>query len=178
MGMACAIFFQGGDATLAAVMEGAQEALTLCISLGGVYMLWMGLLGIARDAGLVDKLSKKLRKPCEWMFPGVKEATGPITLNIAANMLGLGNAATPFGIEAMRIMQRYNTNKDRATDAMCVFLAVNASALQVIPSTMISLRSAAGSNTAGIIVIPSLISSAAATAVAIFLCKLIIGKRT
>ncbi|MDL2258011.1 hypothetical protein LJC42_02485 [Eubacteriales bacterium OttesenSCG-928-K08] len=166
-------FSSGGDFALNAMMAGAQKAVTLCISLGGAYMLWMGLLGIAKEAGLIAALSKKLRRPCEWLFPGAGEATGAITLNIAANMLGMGNAATPFGLEAMRLMQKNNKDKRRATDAMCVFLAVNASALELIPTTMIGLRGAAGSAQPSAIVITTLISSGLATIVAIFLCRLL-----
>lgn len=175
-GTICTTIFYGGDAALGAMMDGAQQAVKLCFSLGGAYMLWMGLLGVAKDAGIMDSISKKLKRPCEWLFPGAGEATGPIALNIAANMLGMGNAATPFGLQAMQIMQKNNKDKTRATTAMCVFLAVNASALQVIPTTMISLRAAAGSMMPSSIVLPSIASSAAATAVTILICK-ILGKR-
>lgn len=168
--------FQGGDAALTAMMDGAQGAVTLCISLAGSYILWMGLLGVARQAGLIDALSRKLKRPCEWLFPGAGEATGPIALNIAANMLGMGNAATPFGLDAMRVMQKNNKVKTRATTAMCVFLAVNASALQLIPTTMIGLRAAEGSSQPGAIVVPTLLSSAIATLVAIILCR-ILGRK-
>lgn len=168
--------FYGGDVALNAMMEGAQQAITLCISLGGSYMLWMGLLGVAKEAGLIAALSRKLSRPCEWLFPGSSKATGPITLNIAANMLGLGNAATPFGLEAMKLMQQENKNKSRATDAMCIFLAVNASALQIIPTAMISLRAAYYSASPSAIVIPSFISSAIATALTIILCRILVKR--
>lgn len=171
VGTVLTIFQSGGDAALNAMLGGAQKAITLGISLGGAYMLWMGLLGIAKEAGLIKALSRKLKRACEWLFPGAGEATGAITLNIAANMLGMGNAATPFGLEAMRIMQKNNREKTRATDAMCTFLAVNASALQIIPTTMISLRAAAGSAQPGAILVPSLVASAIATCLAIVLCK-------
>ena len=170
-------FLQSGDTALNAMLLGAQKSLTLCISLGGAYMLWMGLLKIAEEAGLMQALSKKLRRVCEWLFPGAGEATGAITLNVAANMLGMGNAATPFGLEAMRLMQKNNPNKRRATDAMCVFLAVNASALQVIPTTMIALRSAAGSAIPAAIVMPSILSSGIATLIAILVCKSLVSAR-
>ncbi len=165
-------FTKGGDAAIDSMLTGAQEAVTLCLSLAGAYLLWMGLLGVARKAGLIDALSRKLRGVCAWLFPGAGEATGPITLNIAANMLGMGNAATPFGLEAMRLMQKHNPNKAVATTAMCSFLAINASALQLIPTTLIGLRAAAGSLQPASIVLPSFLASAAATAVAIVACKL------
>lgn len=170
-------FLYSGDAALNAMLSGAQKGLTLCISLGGAYMLWMGLLQIGEEAGLIKSLSKKLRRTCEWLFPGAGEATGAITLNVAANILGMGNAATPFGLEAMRIMQKKNREKTRATDAMCVFLAVNASALQVIPTGMMALRSANGSSMPSAIVLPSILSSAIATALTILICRILVKPR-
>ncbi|MDL2217537.1 hypothetical protein LJC27_02650 [Christensenellaceae bacterium OttesenSCG-928-M15] len=174
IGTVVTTFRFGGDAALSAMLNGAQKSVTLCLSLGGAYMLWMGILGVAKEAGLMNALSKLLRRPCEWLFPGAGEATGAITLNIAANMLGMGNAATPFGLEAMRIMQKKNKDKARATDAMCVFLAVNASALQIIPTTMIALRGAAGSLQPAAIVTSSLLSSAIATFVTIVVCRMLV----
>lgn len=176
LGTILTTLFYGGDTAISAMIEGAQQAVTLCISLGGAYMLWMGLLGVAKEGGLIKALSKKIIRPCEWLFPGAGAATGPITLNIAANMLGMGNAATPFGLEAMKIMQQSNSDKTRATDAMCVFLAVNASALQVIPTTMISLRAAYGSSSPGSIIVPTILSSAAATIIAILLCRMLVKR--
>ncbi len=167
----------GGDAALSAMLDGAQQSVTLCLSLAGAYMLWMGLLGIAKRAGLITALSKRLRRVCEWLFPGAGEATGPLTLNIAANLLGMGNAATPFGLEAMRLLQKNNPDKTRATDAMCIFLAVNASALEIIPTTMIGLRAAYGSSQPGAIVLPTIISSAAATFAAVVCCRALVRRR-
>lgn len=167
----------GGDAAVGAMLDGAQQAITLCITLAGTYILWMGLLNIAKRAGLVEALSRKLRRVCEWLFPGAGEATGAITLNMAANILGLGNAATPFGLEAMRLMQKHNKDKRRATDAMCAFLAVNASALQILPTTMIGLRAAYGSLQPGAIVLPSILSSAAATLVTVLLCRMLVKRK-
>ncbi len=167
----------GGDAALSAMLTGAQESVTLCISLAGSYLLWMGLLGIAEKAGLIKALSRVLKKPCEWLFPGAGEATGAITLNVAANILGMGNAATPFGLEAMRLMQKNNPNRRRATDAMCVFLALNASALEVLPTTMIGMRASYGSLQPGAILMPTLLSSTVATFVTAILCVALVRRR-
>ena len=163
----------GGDAALSAMLQGAGKAVTLCVSLAGATMFWMGLMEVAQEAGLIKKLSRALKRPCAWLFPGAEEATGAITLNIAANILGMGNAATPFGLTAMRIMQAHNPQKERATTAMCAFLAVNASALEVIPTTMIALRAAAGSSAPASVILPSLVSSAIATLAAIVVCRLL-----
>ena len=124
-----------------------------------------------------ESLSKKLRRPCEWLFPGAGEATGAITLNVAANILGMGNAATPFGLEAMRLMQKHNRDKTRATDAMCVFLAVNASALEVLPTTMVGMRAVYGSQQPGAIVLPTFISSTIATVLTIIICRMLVKRR-
>ncbi len=167
----------GGDAAISAMLTGAQESVTLCFSLAGSYLLWMGLLGVAERAGLIKSLSRALKKPCEWLFPGAGEATGAITLNMAANILGMGNAATPFGLEAMRIMQKENPYKRRATDAMCVFLAINASALEVLPTTMIGMRASYGSLQPGAILLPTFLSSTFATLVTAILCIALVRRR-
>lgn len=176
LGSVCTTAFYGGDAALKALLKGAENSVTLCITLLGIYMLWMGLLNVAADAGLIRALSGKLKKPCEWLFPGAGEATGAITLNIAANMLGMGNVATPFGLEAMKQMQKKNNKKDVATTAMCCFLAVNASALEIIPTTMISIRASNNSISPAAIILPTFISSALATVIAIVLCKILARK--
>lgn len=172
----CAIvltFTSGGDAAMEAMLAGAQEAVTLSISLAGSYLLFLGLLGVAKKAGLMDALSRKLRPVTNWLCPNAGRAGGAITLNLAANMLGMGNAATPFGLEAMRLLDEQNPVKGRATHAMCMFICVNASALQLIPTTLIGLRASYGSPAPTAIVVPSLIASIAASAAAIVLCKLL-----
>ena len=175
-GTAVLTFRAGGDAAVDAMLSGAQEAVSLSLSLAGAYLLWMGLMGVARKAGLMEALSRRLRRVCGLLFPDAGEATGPLTLNLAANLLGLGNAATPFGLEAMRLLQERNPHKETATDAMCAFLIINASALQLIPTTLISLRAAAGSPSPAAIVVPSFLASAAATAVAAIACLLCRGR--
>ena len=112
-----------------------------------------------------------------WLLPEAKQATGAIALNFAANMLGMGNAATPFGLEAMRLMQLENKNKTTATGTMCAFLAINASALEIIPTTMIGLRAAYGSASPAAIVLPTLISSGTATFVTVLICRRLLKKR-
>lgn len=162
----------GGETVGIEMLNGAQDAVMLCLSLAGGYMLWMGLLGIAKQAGLIKALSKCLQRPIRFLFPNVsQDAAGAITLNLAANMLGMGNAATPFGLEAMQELNKTNPDKNTATHAMCMFLTINASAVQLLPTTIITLRAAAGSINPSSIVVPSLISSGVATAVAILLSK-------
>ena len=158
-----------------AAVESAKEAGLLCVSLIGAYALWLGVLNVAKEAGLVEALAKKLRGVIRWLFPDVKpgsEASGYVTLNIVANMLGMGNAATPFGLKAMQELQKTNKRPHLPTNAMCMFLIVNASSVQILPLTIIALRSAAGSAAPSEIVITSLIATTITTAVGIAAGKL------
>ncbi len=145
-----------------AAVEGAKEAGLLCISLIGAYALWLGILNVAKEAGLIESLARKMRGIIRWLFPNVpqgSEASGYITLNIVANMLGMGNAATPFGLKAMQELQKLNKIKHLPTDDMCMFLIVNASSVQILPLTIIALRSAAGSSAPSEIVITALLAT-------------------
>lgn len=158
-----------------AAIEGAKEAALLCISLTGAYALWLGILNVAREAGLVESLAKRMRGVIRALFPDVpdgSEASGYITLNIVANMLGMGNAATPFGLKAMKALQALNPKKQRASDSMCMLLIINASSVQLLPLTVIALRSAAGSAAPAEIVLTALMATGLGTVVSIVLGKL------
>ncbi len=157
-----------------AAVEGAKEAGLLCISLIGAYALWLGVLNVAKEAGLIEALARRMRGVIRWLFPDVppkSEACGYITLNIVANMLGMGNAATPFGLKAMKELQELNGNKDVASDAMCMLLIINAASVQLLPMTVIALRSAAGSIAPAEIVLTSFITTATTTALAVIVGK-------
>ena len=161
-----------------AAINGAKDAALLCISLIGAYALWLGTLQIAQDAGLVEAIARRMRGVIRRLFPGVPKdsaANGFITLNLVANMLGMGNAATPFGLKAMKELQILNPEKERATHAMCMLLIINASAVQLLPMTVIAMRSAAGSAAPAEIVLPALIATTANTAVAIIAAKVFKG---
>ncbi len=158
-----------------AAIEGAKEAGLLCISLIGAYALWLGILNVAKEAGLIEALAKRMRGVIRWLFPHVppdSEASGYITLNIVANVLGMGNAATPFGLKAMKELQELNKNKNVASDAMCMLLIINAASVQLLPLTVIALRSAAGSVAPAEIVLTSLITTASTTALAVIVGKI------
>ena len=172
LGGAALLVREGGEAVMASMLAGAQEAVTLSFELAGAYLLFMGLVGVAKRAGLMEKLSGALTGVTRFLFPGARSAAASITLTFAANMLGMGNAATPFGLQAMGELERLNPTPGTATDEMCTFLAVNASALQLVPTTLIALRQAAGSSAPAAIVLPCLAASAAATITAVILCKL------
>lgn len=165
---------RGGDATLACMLSGAMRAVTLCLDIAGGYLLFTGMLGIAEKAGLLQRMTRALDKPMRLLFPNAGSAVGEISLALAANALGLGNAATPLGISAMHALQRENPAKNGVGTAdMCAFVAINASALQLLPTGLIALLGAAGSVSPARIVLPSLIASAAATLTAIVLCRVV-----
>ena len=163
---------KGGDAALAAMLAGAGEAVTLCLELSGAYLLFMGLLGIVKRAGYMESLSRKLARPVRFLFPGAGKASGAIALTLAANVLGLGNAATPFGLAAMRQLEEENPRPGYASYDMCAFIAINASALQLLPTAVVALRASAGSAAPADIVLPSVLATLASTAVAVLLCRL------
>ena len=159
-----------------AAIEGAKEAALLCISLMGAYALWLGLLNIAKEAGLIETIATHMRRIIRALFPDVSkdsEASGYITLNIVANMLGMGNAATPFGLKAMKALQLQNPQKQRATDSMCMLLIINASSVQLLPLTVIALRRAAGSSAPAEIVLSALLATTVTTTVGILMGKLL-----
>jgi spore maturation protein A len=136
-----------------ALFEGAELAVTLCISLIGIMALWLGMMNIAKDAGMIDAFARLARPLMRWLFPGVPDghpAQGAILMNLSANMLGMDNAATPMGLKAMEELQTLNPVKDTATDSMILFLAINNSSVTIIPFTLIGYRVASGSaNPAG-----------------------------
>lgn len=148
----------------------AQKAFELALSLGGVMTLWLGIMKIAEDAGLVRDIGRISTPLLQKLFPSVPKdhpAMGAITLNLAANFLGLSNAATPFGLKAMEELQAINPEKGVASNDMCMFLAINTSSVQLIPTTAISLLAIAGSLNPTSIIISSIIATSISTAVAI-----------
>ena len=161
-----------GDAVLPSLIAGANDAVSACLSMCGAYLVWMGLLNILREAGLIGTLSRLLKPVLRLLFPDAEKAHGAIALNLAANMLGMGNAATPYGIEAMRRMDETNPHPGTATNGMCVLIAVNASCLELFPASLVALRQSCGSASPTAVVPPVLLSSLAATAVAVVLCLL------
>jgi spore maturation protein A len=161
-----AAFNGTADAVTKGAVDSASTAVTIAIGLVGVMTLWLGMMKIAEAAGLVSMLGRALRPVLRWMFPEVPAehpAAGAIVLAIAANMLGLNNAATPLGIKAMEDLQELNGDKETATNPMVTFMAMTTSGVQLIPSTMIGLLAAAGSTNATAIIAPGLVATFIAT---------------
>ena len=137
------------DAVTEAAINMAKTAVEIAIGLIGIMALWLGTMKIAEDSGLIRIIARALRPITIRLFPDVPvdhPAIGSIVLNMAANILGLGNAATPLGLKAMEELQELNPNKDTATNAMCTFLAINTSSVQLIlPATVVALMGTASS---------------------------------
>lgn len=130
------------EAVTNAAIDSARTGVDLALGLIGIMTLWLGLMKIAEDSGLVEKLAKALKPLMVWLFPDVPAdhpAMGAMIMNIAANMLGLGNAATPLGLKAMKELQELSDDKETATDAMVTFLAINTSSVTLIPATTIGI---------------------------------------
>ena len=141
----CGIWTGQEAAVAAAAAAGAQGAVELCISLAGMMCLWTGVMEIMRRSGLAEKLSRLLRPVLGLIFPQVardREIMDSIAANVSANLLGLGNAATPLGIQAARQMSRRTPGV--ASDALCMLVVCNTASIQLIPTTVASVRLAAG----------------------------------
>ena len=131
-----------------AALNSAKDAVTLCITMTGVMSLWVGLMEIAKNTGLISSITKKIQPFIDFMFPNIPKghiAREHISTNIIANVLGLGWAATPAGLKAMEALQELNKGRKTASTEMCTFLIINISSLQLIPVNVIAYRSQYGS---------------------------------
>ena len=164
------------EALTQASMKSAKDSVELAIGLVGVLALFLGLMRVAADGGLLRLLTRLLKPFLKVLFPTVPHdhpATGAMIFNIASTILGLGNAATPFGIKAMIELDRLNGAKGTATDAMIVFLAINTAGFTLIPTTIIGLRASSGSADPAGILAPTWFASACATLVGMTAAKLL-----
>ncbi|WMT42660.1 nucleoside recognition domain-containing protein [Paenibacillus sp. D2_2] len=153
-----------------AAFDGAATGVTVCFGLISVLVFWLGMMRIAEDAGLIKTISRLLGPVVSYLFPDVPKnhpAMGFILTNMSANLLGLGNAATPMGIKAMQQLQELNPDKDTASPAMCTLLALNTASITLIPTTLIAIRLNYNSANAAEIVGSTLIATMIATTAAI-----------
>ncbi len=160
----------------AAVVNSARSAVDLALGLLGQLTLWLGLLAILERAGAVAALGRALRPLIRRIFPEVPSdhpAIGSMVMNFAANMLGLGNAATPFGLKAMEQLESLNPNPGTATNAMAIFLAINTTGLAVLPISTIAIRASLGSHAPYAIVLPTMFASLSAALAAVTVAKLL-----
>lgn len=169
------IFTGNIDAVTEAAINMAKVAVEISIGLIGIMALWLGIMKIAEASGLIRVIARGLRPITVRLFPDVPEdhpAIGSIVLNMSANMLGLGNAATPLGLKAMEELQELNPKKDTATDAMVMFLAINTSSVQlIIPATVVALMGVAASQ----IFLTTILATLTSTVTAIVMVR-VLGK--
>jgi spore maturation protein A len=160
----------------AAALEAAGKASTFALGLIGILALWMGLMRVAEEAGLVRFIARLASPVLRLLFPEVPRdhpAMGAIVMNVAANVLGLGNAATPFGLRAMQELETLNPRPGTATDAQAMLCALNTASVQLVPATVIALRVAAGSRAPGEIIGPTLLASLCGVVVAVTAARLL-----
>lgn len=163
------------DAVTDQALSSAKETVTLCITMAGVMAFWVGIMRIAERAGMVERAAQKLNPLMNFLFPSVPKTSAARTYmatNMVANFLGLGWAATPAGLSAMKELKKLDAEHGRATDAMCDFLIINISSLQLIPVNIIAYRSQYGAVNPAAIVGPAIIATAISTAVAVLFIKL------
>jgi spore maturation protein A len=163
-------------ALTSAALDSAGRGASLALGLVGVMTLWLGLMRVAEEAGLVRLLGRAARPVLRRLFPDVPPehpALGAMVMNVAANMLGLGNAATPFGLRAMEGLQELNPHRGTASDAQALFCALNTASVQIVPASVIALRAAAGARQPADILGATLLASACATAVALLSARLL-----
>ena len=169
-----------------AAIDSAGEAVTLCISMLGIMAMWTGLMNIAKKSGLMDSLYHALLPVLRFLFPDLPRehpANEFITSNMVANILGLGWAATPMGLKAMKELAAFDEERRHlvprgiASNEMCTFLIINISSLQLIPVNVIAYRSQYGSADPAAIVAPGILATAVSTVAAVIFCKIMCRKR-
>lgn len=163
------------EAVTKAAIDSAGNAVTIAIGLIGVMTLWLGIMKIAEDSGLMNILARAIAPVMRFLFPEVPRdhpAMGSMMMNIAANMLGLSNAATPLGLKAMEDLEKLNPRPGVATNAMCLFLTINTANVQLIPASMIGLLASAGSRNPTAIIGTTLAVTAMALTAGVAMAKL------
>ena len=170
----CGLATGRGEQVAAAAVEGAGSAVELCLAIAGMLCLWMGVMEVMRRSGLADGLSRLLSPVLRLLFPKAardRETMDCICANVSANLLGLGNAATPLGIQAAQLMSR--SSPGRASDELCMLVVCNTASIQLIPTTVATVRSAAGS-AAPFDILPAVwLASALSVGVGILACKVL-----
>ena len=160
----------------AAALSSAKDAVSLAIGLAGAMALWLGLVRVAEEAGIVRAVARAARPVMRRLFPDVPPdhpAMGAMIMNVSANVLGLGNAATPFGVKAMQELETLNPRPGTATDAQALFCAINTASVQLIPASVIALRVAAGSRAPAEIVGATILASICGATAAVVAAKVL-----
>lgn len=179
IGIIVAVFTGNVEVINKAVIEDTQGAVMFAIGLTGIMAVWLGLMKIAEKSGLIKSFAKLLRPITSFLFPDIPKdhpAISSIVMNMVTNMFGAGNSATALGIKAMEEMNTLNTDKRRATNAMCMFLVINMSSVQLVPLTILKIRADAGSLNPTEIIGTSLIATTVSTVVGIVSVKIFQSK--
>lgn len=158
------------------ILSGIQLSIKIVLTLLGIMTFWLGIMKIAEKSGIVEFLSKLLKPVAKLIFPEIpsdSKIIGDVAMNFSANALGLANAATPIGIEAIKGMQEINKDKETASDSMCTLLAMNTAGFQLIPATVIAILAANGCQNPTQIIVPTLIVTSVAFLGAIISAKLL-----
>ena len=166
------------EAVNQSIFESSASAVKLSITFFGTICLWNGIMKIAQETSFVTKLTKMLKPIINFLFPDIKQneqAKEEISMNIIANILGLGNAATPLGLKAMKTLQKENPKKDTITNSMAMFIVINTASLQLIPTTVIAIRASLNSSNPTQIIFPVWGSTIAAATAAITATKIFIS---
>lgn len=161
------------------IFSSCAQTVDLTIKLFGTMCLWNGLMKIVQETSLMRKLSNMISPLMKILFPKMKKEDKEykeITINIIANLLGIGNAATPLGLKAMQTMQEKNPNKERITDSMAMFIVINTASLQIIPTTVIAIRASLGSANVAQIILPVWITTIVADVAGITASKILMKK--
>ncbi|WP_341876052.1 nucleoside recognition domain-containing protein [Defluviitalea saccharophila] len=180
IGIIVAAFTGTMGAVTQTAISSSKEAVQICITLLGVLAFWMGIMKIAEKSGLISGLTNRIRPILRFLFPDIPdghEAQKYIATNLIANVLGLGWAATPPGLLAMKALQKLNLKKDEASNAMCMFLIVNISSVQLISVNIIAYRSQYGSANPSEVIGPSLLATCVSTVTAIVFGKIMERRR-
>lgn len=161
------------------IFESTSSAIQLCLTLVGTMCLWCGIIKIAMETSLMDKLIKLLRPLLRKLFPEINEKDEvykEISMNIIANLLGLGNAATPLGLKAMKSLQKTNKNKNELSNSMAILIVLNTASIQLIPTTVIAIRTTLGAKNPTEMLVPIWIATVASATSAITAAKIFMKK--
>lgn len=174
-----AIFSGNVDKINNSIFDSAKSAVELTITFFGTVCMWNGIMQIAKETSLMQKITKLLQPIMRFLFPKTKKkdiANEEMSMNIVANILGLGNAATPLGLKAMKTLQKQNDKKDTLSDTMMMFIILNTASLQLIPTTVIAIRSSLGSVEPTKVIVPIWIATIFAAIAGVIAAKILINR--
>lgn len=159
------------------IFDSVEDAVNLSITMLGTMCLWSGVINVAKNTNIIKRMNTILKPIIKFLFPEIKEnkkAQSEISMNMVANILGLGNAATPLGIKAMETLQEENKNKQELSNSMIMLIVINTASIQIIPTTIIAIRSSLGAENPTSIIVPVWIATVCAAIAGITITKLLI----